>query len=79
MAGYLARSAVRLTNVDWPDAILDFLGWLGPFVKTSDNEAYPRHDLVGTMVYESSLRPYLLFCQYGRISLQNLNGPDDEF
>ena len=63
----------------WPDAIFDFLGWLGPFIETSDNPAYPRPGLIGTMVYASSLRPYLLFCQYGRLSLQNLNGPDDEF
>jgi hypothetical protein len=63
----------------WPDAIHDFLGWLGPFIKTTDNQGYPRPDLVGTMVYDSSLRPYLLFCQHGRLSLQSLNGPDDEF
>jgi hypothetical protein len=63
----------------WPAAILDFLTWLGPFIKTSDNDAYPRPDLVGTMVYGSSLRPYLLFCQHGRLSLQDLNEPDDEF
>lgn len=63
----------------WPDAILDFLQWLGPFIKTTDNDAYPRPDLVGVMTYGSSLRPYLLFCEQQRLFIQNLNGPHDEF
>jgi hypothetical protein len=69
----------RVSFEVWPAAIFDFLGWLGPFIKTTDHEAYPRPDLIGTMVYGSCLRPYLLFCQHGRLSLQNLNGPGDEF
>lgn len=69
----------RCSLKTWPDAILDSLGWLGPFIKTSDNEAYPRPDLVGVMTDDSSLRPYLLFCQHGALSIQNLNGPDEEF
>ena len=72
-------SPARVSFEVWPAAIFDFLGWLGPFIKTTDHEAYPRPDLIGTMVYGSSLRPYLLFCQHGRLSLQNLNGPGDEF
>lgn len=63
----------------WPDVVLESLGWLGSFIHTSDNEAYPRPDLVGVMTYDGSLRPYLLFCQYGRLSIQNLNGPGEEF
>lgn len=63
----------------WPSAVLEFLGWLGPFIRTSDNARHPRPDLIGVLNYDSSLRPYLLFCQYGLLTLQNLNGPGEEF
>lgn len=69
----------RCSFKTWPEAIVEFLAWLGPFIQTSDNPNYPRPDLIGLMTPDSSFRPYLLWCQNGRLSLENLNGPDDEF
>ncbi len=44
-----------------------------------DNPANPQPRLVGHMTYDSSARPYLLWCQDSRLSLENLNGPGDEW
>ena len=63
----------------WPDEIFDAIGWLGPFIDAWDNPVNPRPTLVGLMTYEGSARPYLLWCQHGRLSMENLNGPGDEW
>jgi hypothetical protein len=63
----------------WPDEIFDAISWLGPFIDAYDNPVNPQPTLVGHMTYDSSARPYLLWCQDGRLSVENLNGPDDEW
>ena len=63
----------------WPGEIFETLEWLGPFIESDGNPANPRPRLVGTMTYQGAARPYLLWCQKGQLSLENLNGPGDEW
>jgi hypothetical protein len=68
---FSCRSAFKT----YPQSVLDFLGWLGPFIDPLGDPSYPR--LIGLMTHDYSRRPYLLWWQEDQLSMEDLNGPND--
>lgn len=62
--------AFRCSLKSWADAIFAFLQWLGPFIHTWGNDG---SRFVGYIADEQALRPYLLWAQGGRLTMENLN------
>ncbi len=57
-----------------PDSVHQFLEWLGPFVHPGYFPDRPL--LIGQLRDEGSPRPYLLWADNGRLTIEDLNPPD---
>jgi hypothetical protein len=61
----------RCSFKSWPEAILTFLAWLGPFIDVPDGDALPR--FVGYIEYDEETRPFLLWARGGHLTMEDLN------
>jgi hypothetical protein len=67
--------ACRCSFKTTPEEILDFLGWLGPFIDTGDYDRLEFPTFVGTMQYDGEPMPYplLLMCRDKQLSVADFN------
>jgi hypothetical protein len=68
--------ACRFSFQGLPERIYRFLSWLGPFIDDHGDPDRPR--FVGHIHHEYAPRPHLLWCQNGRLTMEDLN-PDDNW